>query len=461
MFFNQQNNYSEPAPQQKSKFSQWIKNNWLTVILSTITVGLLIIGYFFGWASIKKLLFFVVIFAFFFFLPKIWNFVKYFFFWDFQQKFTEYTLDEIWKKAGIIEIRGGAQTGKSLCIILLTKYLKGKKWTNIPNIIPGCQRLTLETLKKHWYGEFEEGLIGRNNVLLIDEAWNFFAHKELKKADLEKELGSLLFFLSETSKTNYKIFYVAKQGAQLPKAFNLLSANKTATIQVIAPQFYCRWWGKNYYHLIIKFNGRKLIIPYSEKDLELFDNTWNLDKNYARNRLISIIDKLDADELVQMLGYKLSRSQKMQEEVELEAWAKKFGDKNVKGLVHSQMSNKFWEMMRQKGWKPAQELLQDQEEFLEQQLEQRTITPQEYEKKKQDLKIRWISLNKKIKGKSKKTDKTTEETEQAKQIEKQAKNSNKVDLAKFSEVITGKPGMQENSEEFDDPDYDPQEEGGE
>jgi len=57
---------------------------------------------------------------------------------------------------------------------------------------------------------------------------------------LEKELGSLLFFLSETSKTNYKIFYVAKQGAQLPKAFNLLSANKTATIQVIAPQFYCR-----------------------------------------------------------------------------------------------------------------------------------------------------------------------------------------------------------------------------
>jgi len=42
---------------------------------------------------------------------------------------------------------------------------------------------------------------------------------------------------------------VKKLGARLPAAFDLLSANKTATIRTLGLRHFCYWWGKHYYYL--------------------------------------------------------------------------------------------------------------------------------------------------------------------------------------------------------------------
>ncbi|WNE40718.1 MAG: hypothetical protein mread185_000175 [Mycoplasmataceae bacterium] len=115
------------------------------------------------WAITKWLLPLILIF----FAIPIYNFVKYYFIWDLSLAKIEFTLQKLWEKAGVIEIQGGAETGKSLLIILLTKYLKGKKWNNIPNVVPGCQELTLESLKKIKRGEYVHGLTGKNNVFWL------------------------------------------------------------------------------------------------------------------------------------------------------------------------------------------------------------------------------------------------------------------------------------------------------
>lgn len=312
-----------------------------------------------------------------FFAVPIFNFVKYYFVWDFSRIKVEFDLQKLWEKAGVIDIQGGSGTGKSLLIILLTSYLKGKKWNNIPNVIPGCQELNLESLKKIKQGEYVHGLTGKNNVLLIDESWNFFSKKELNKANYSaNSLSDLMFFLSETSKTDFKIFYVTKQGAKLAPAFNVLSANKSATIKTLGVSKFCYWWGKQYYYLELEVFGLKskagffnkiknglfksnqstiLSIPFSEDDFYVFDNAHNANKEYSMNQLKSILDKMDPDKLVKMLGYRKSRSQKIQEEAEVLAWAKKTNDPAIKNKISTEMKRKYWDLKRQEGWKSAKE----------------------------------------------------------------------------------------------------------
>lgn len=201
----------------------------------------------------------ILFLTFVFFLPKIYNFIKYFIFWNFDKDFLDFRLEPIWAKAGLIEIYGGAETGKTLLIVLLTQYLKGRKWTNVPCNVPSRQKLTLPILRKHRVGEFEDGIVGKNNVILIDEPWNFFAKSELKKHNLERDLSNILHFMSETSKTDWKVFYVKKQGTRLPDAFNLLSENKTVTIRTLGIRNYCSWLKKDYYYLDIELinNNKK------------------------------------------------------------------------------------------------------------------------------------------------------------------------------------------------------------
>jgi hypothetical protein len=60
-------------------------------------------------------------------------------------------------------------------------------------------------------------------------------------------------------------------------------------------------------------------IPFSEDDFYVFDNAHNVNKEYSMNRLMSILDKMDPDKLIRMLGYRKSRTQKMQEAAEVAA----------------------------------------------------------------------------------------------------------------------------------------------
>lgn len=182
----------------------------------------------------------------------IFGFLKYFLIWSTAKEFLDFNLEPIWGKAGLIEIYGGAETGKTLLIVLLTQYLKGKKWSNVECNIPYKNDLTLKVMKKHRVGEFKNGIVGKNNVILIDEPWNFFSKAELKKANLERDLGNILWFMSETSKTDWKVFYVKKRGAKLPDAFNLLTENKTATIRTLGVENYCSWAKRDYFYLKIE-----------------------------------------------------------------------------------------------------------------------------------------------------------------------------------------------------------------
>ncbi|WNE40071.1 MAG: hypothetical protein GBAus27B_000138 [Mycoplasmataceae bacterium] len=260
--------------------------------------------------------------------------------------------------------------------ILLTKYLKGKKWNNIPNIVPGCQELTLTALKQIQQGQYVQGLTGKNNVLLIDESWNFFSKSELNKANYATHaLSDLMLFLSETSKTDFKIFYVTKQGSKLASGFQILSANRSASIKTLGIKKFCYWWGKQYYYLelevvglasqagffnkinnwLAKSNQSTIIsIPFSERDLTLCDNTWNKSKDYAMTRLKSILGEMDPDKLVRMLGYRKSRSQLLQENAEVMAWAKKTKNPDISGFQESDMIRKYWDLQKEKGWKPAE-----------------------------------------------------------------------------------------------------------
>jgi hypothetical protein len=206
-----------------------------------------------------QIIFILIFLTFVFFLTTIIDFVKYFVFWNFDKDFLDFRLEPIWSKAGIVEIYGGAETGKTLLIVLLTQYLKGRKWSNVACNIPSRNKLTLQLLRKHRIGEYEDGIVGKNNVILIDEPWNFFSKAELKKANLERDLSNILWFMSETSKTDWKVFYVKKQGAKLPDAFNLLSENKTVTIRTLGITNYCSWLKKQYYYLNVELiaNNRK------------------------------------------------------------------------------------------------------------------------------------------------------------------------------------------------------------
>lgn len=379
-----------------------------------------------------------------FYLTSIIDFVKYNIFWHFSKEKVKFTLQPIWEKAGIIEIQGGAESGKTLLIILLTSYLDGRKWSNVPNIIPGWKRLTLNTIKKHYLGEFEEGIVGVNNLLLIDESWNFFSQHELNRVQLTHSLNSLMFFLSETSKTGWKIFYVSKQGAELPKAFNLLSDNKSASIRTLGTRKYCRWWGKQYYYLDIElitpqdqektpnptkknkkgkpyvswwtrlglnFFGQNqgiISIPFSQEDLKIFDRTWNLEGSYARNRMKSIIDTLAADGLIEGLKYKQSRVQRLQEEDEALAWVKKHPDANMKKNLHF----KALETMKKRGiWKSAEERISEETTQLQKDLDNNQITLESYKKKMEEIDERKTKLAMKMSHEQKLADPKTDSDE--------------------------------------------------
>ncbi|WNE40719.1 MAG: hypothetical protein mread185_000176 [Mycoplasmataceae bacterium] len=212
---------------------------------------------------------------------------------------------------------------------------------------------------------------------MIDESWNFFSKAELNKANYATHaLSDLMFFLSETSKTDFKIFYVSKQGAKLASGFNILSDNRSASIRTLGIKKFCYWWGKQYYYLELEVIGLKsqdnfstrinkwfskatnstiISIPFSEQDLSLYDNKWNKNKEYAKNSLISVIDEMDPDKLVRMLGYRKSRSQKLQEAAEVMSWAKKSSDPAIRKSQESEMKRKYWDLKRQEGWKPAKE----------------------------------------------------------------------------------------------------------
>jgi hypothetical protein len=333
------------------------------------------------WAIVWTITKWLIPLALIFFAIPIYNFSKYYFVWDFSRAKIEFTLQKLWEKAGVIEIQGGAGTGKSLLTILLTTYLKGKKWSNVPNVIPGCQELTLESLKKIKRGEYVNGLTGKNNLILIDESWNFFSKKELNKSNLTNSLGDLMFFLSETSKTDFKVFYVTKQGAKLPTSFNILSENRSAQIKTLGIEKFCYWWGKQYYYLELEVFGLKskggflpkikflskntdstiMSIPFSEDDFYVFDNAHNVNKEYSMNRLMSILDKMDPDKLIRMLGYRKSRTQKMQEAAEVAAWAKKTKNPAISNFQESEMRRKYWDLKRLDGWKPAEKKINQSE----------------------------------------------------------------------------------------------------
>lgn len=211
-----------------------------------------------------------------FYATAIWGFIKYYYYWDFKSKLVEFELEKIWRKAGVIEIYGGAETGKTLATMLLTQNLKGRKWNNVPNVIPGCQFLTLATLKKHCVGEFEGGIVGVNNVLFIDESWNFFSQDNLTSHGLDEASSiNLLNFLTETSKTGWKVFYVTKKGIDLPPSHKILNANRSAVIRVLGTRYLCEHWRKRYYFLDLEFitDPRKFDHP----------SDWEINSEYAVN----------------------------------------------------------------------------------------------------------------------------------------------------------------------------------
>ncbi|CAG8851934.1 22033_t:CDS:1, partial [Racocetra persica] len=67
----------------------------------------------------------------------------------------------------------------------------------------------------------------------------------------------------------------------------------------------------------INWEGEKLAIPFTDLDLYLFDNAWNVDEQYAKNRTIGLVNKLEADQLQKMLGLP-SRTQRLKEKTEVE-----------------------------------------------------------------------------------------------------------------------------------------------
>lgn len=357
--------------------------------------------------------------AFFFFA--IVSLIKYFIFWSFDREWLSFKLAPIWQKS-IIEIQGGAETGKTLLIVLLTRHLMGRKWSNVPNIVPGWQKLTLPLLKKHWLGEFEDGIVGVNNVLLIDEPWNFFSRAELKKHNLyyNNDLSKILWFMSETSKTNWKIIYVKKMGIPTPEPFKLLEANKSLTLRTLGLRKYCFIGSKQYYYLDVElidnnektkagstkykeirdksgrqvwkpktsswwqrwfsgmpfFKSAKIIsIPVSWEDLCSYDKSWNLDAFYAKNRQKSIYWKLGADGLIEGTKIGQSRRQRLREENETILWWKRHPDPARK----KQMTIKGYELAKQRGlYKSADEKIAEQENKLKKELEEGKITSDDY-----------------------------------------------------------------------------------
>ncbi|KLL04748.1 MAG: hypothetical protein MRERV_12c005 [Mycoplasmataceae bacterium RV_VA103A] len=323
----------------------WIRRHKLLITLITFGICGGIIAYYWRW--VRPFFWIGVILLIGFYLIPIIGFFKYHLYWDFKEKYVEFTLQPIWKRAGIIEIQGGSESGKTLLLILLTKYLKGRKWNSIPNAIPGCRELDLAVLQQHQEGNFKEGLTGVNNILLIDEIWNFFSKKEANQAEVN--LSSLLWFLSETSKTGWKIFYVTKKGIRLRKELAVLTENKSGVIKVKKHRLVANYWGRKYFCLDINWEGENLAIPFTDLDLYLFDNAWNVDEQYAKNRTIGLVNKLEADQLQKMLGLP-SRTQRLKEKMEVEMWAKHTSDPEIQGLMHKQMRKKFWELKRKEGW---------------------------------------------------------------------------------------------------------------
>lgn len=353
------------------------------------------------------------------FLPKIWAFIKYYAFWDSSYQLIKFQLARIWDDAGIIEIQGGAGTGKTLLNILLIKYLDGKKWTNIPNIIPGTLELHLNILKDSYLGEFKEGLIGVNNLLFIDESWNFFSSKALQYYEIKKDLGNILMFLGQTSNTDFKIYFVSRKGIRLNPAFKILQENKSGKIITLGKRFFVRWWGKEYYYLDIRYKNAKALeytkdkskkknwltswfskdkskdihisIPFTQQDYNLFDKTWSLKNSWKRNYFISINEKLKADALTEMTKYKTSRRQELfKEEEAFRIWKRMAGRSK-------EMFNKGLEVARKRGFiKGAIKEIEEKEKNLEWKYKNSEITLEEYETQKQKLLLHKIAYNRKV-----------------------------------------------------------------
>lgn len=108
-----------------------------------------------------------------FFSPKLYQALKWVI-WNNSLDWIEFYLDWIWRKAGVIVIEGGAESGKTLACVLLLKYFTAKKWTNLVTLVPSVKKLTLEVLKEHRKGIFNDQ-IGQNHCLIIDDAWEFFS----------------------------------------------------------------------------------------------------------------------------------------------------------------------------------------------------------------------------------------------------------------------------------------------
>ena len=350
-------------------------------------------------------------------LSDIIAFVRFHIYWKFRRDRIPFILNNLWKNKGIVEIKGGAETGKTLLIMLLTIHLPGRKWSNVPNVVPGWQKLTLPLLKKHWIGDFEDGAVGLNNVILLDEPWNFFNKENLIRSGLQfnNDLRKILWFMSETSKTHWKIFFVKKLGVEPPKAFALLSANKSITVRTLGLREYCKWMGKKYYFLDaeiirndqkssceetkykkVEKNGQKKIqpiitshllnssvisIPVSWEDFNTFDETWNTDKFHKKNRMISVAKKINADGFTEGLKIGLSRRQKIRAEQEAINYFKKHHPANKKRMLY-----KGYELAREKGlFVPAEEQMIEEENELNKQLESKEITTEEYKEKMEKL----------------------------------------------------------------------------
>lgn len=339
-----------------------IKNNkkrdwkfWLKVISSVVFFVVLLALRKQGW-NIWTFLTIVLVSLFTYSLEKLHRWFKYYVIWSWSYDNIDWKLMKLWNSKGIVEITGGAESGKTTFFILLSLFLKAKIWCNIPNRINDCQLLELETLKNHWQGNYKDGIIGKNNVLLIDDSWHFFNKDNLKKSKIERNLGDILMFLSETSKTGIKIFYAKKLGAKLPKSFDILSENKSMSIETLGIKRYVVWRNKDYYYLKIRIDGKEIIyIPFKKEIFDKFDNTWNVDERYAKERLKSVIDHLDPDELVQMIGHRKSRSELMREEDELE----NYGKSKYPNSEKYDIENKYWNHQRKQGFESTKGKLLD------------------------------------------------------------------------------------------------------
>lgn len=278
-----------------------------------------------------------------FYLTTVVNFVLYYFFWHGSQQLVEFTVNRFWDKAGIIEIRGGTRSGKTLLIMLLIKIMRGKKWSSVPTAIHGPGWLKLPELQAICQGKFPGGNVGKNNVLLIDESWNFFSSKHIRAAGLEKKtVQQMCYFLSETGKHDLKIFLVSKKGAKPANSYRMLLDNKTATINCLGTKHWCKWRGKDYFYLKVEFEGSRLDIPYTQDIFDSFDPQWNLDKEHAENKTITIAQEMKADRLTEYIGRDESRRERLQKDVKL----LKFLKERYPYLV----TNEYWEELKKRGW---------------------------------------------------------------------------------------------------------------